>query len=107
MSGSYRRRDWADEVGAGTETVSVQKQLELWACSLRGRSKMEISQEATAITETCAAVLAVGGEIVDQLTQITEALQVMLETGDYRAPGVTSGAVAGTDCQPEDDESAR
>ena len=94
MSMSYRKRAWSEEVGEGTETVSGAKQLELWAMDLRDRAHVTPEESDKAYAEVGAAVLAVGSEIVDQLTQISTALQVMMDRG----------AVAGTDCQPEDDE---
>lgn len=99
MSGSYRRRDWADEVGKGTETVSVASQLEAWAYNLRMSAKMEVNHQAKATAEYGAAVLAVGAEIVEQLTQISVTLMIMRE--ETRS---TPGVVAGTDCKPEEDK---
>lgn len=105
MSTSYRKRAWSEEVGEGTETVSGAKQLELWAMDLRDRAHVTPEESDKAAAEIGAGILAVGSEIVEQLTQIGVSLEVMLETGDYRVnPGVTSGVVAGTNCQPKEGE---
>jgi len=95
MSTSYKKREWSRSVGESTETVSGARQLEFWADAMLLRAdKQGVIQEAKANMELGAAVLAVGSEVVAQLTQLVTVLQVMLDRG----------AVAGTDCQPKEDE---
>ena len=85
MSISYRKREWSRVVGEGTETVSVAKQLELWAdIMLFDAAKQGMNQEVKAITEHGAAVLAVGSEIVDQLSAISTTLEFILNAQNAR-----------------------
>ena len=94
MSTSYKKREWSRSVGESTETVSGARQLEFWANELLCRTSQGLSQEAKATEELAAAVLAVGSEVVAQLTQMVTVLQIMLERG----------VVAGTDCKPGEGE---